>query len=261
MSKNQDDELEYQFSSEEEYDAGRSKANTGETTTNRHNESSQAHYEDIDSGRRSSSQGWVGQLSFFKNKRLLFVVLAILVLFVYFKMSQPDLNQNKIVKPVTAMKKVVPEMSQVSDSHYALKNKVDNLEKSLNNSEGNYSILQNKLNTLNDTLSKMVASQQQLYKAVSVLATDYNNMKSRLKKKKVKSSPALPKKVNVWSPSKTFTLHAVIPGRAWLEDNHHIFSTVAVGDVLPEYGKILEIDADNNRVVTSSGHIIIAGSR
>lgn len=262
MSKDQDDELEYQFSSEDEYEAGRNKTQRSDSGGDYDNKSSEKEFENTNLGGRTPSMGLVDRLSFLKNKRVIFIVFAIIIALVYFKMTQPDFNNNKIVNPVVKSKKVTPPVSNVNMAHYALTDKVNSLEKSLNNSEGSYSVLQNKLNTVNDTLSEMVASQKQLYKAVTVLATEYNNMREKLKKKKAKPSPAPPPlKTKIWSPSKVFTLHAAIPGRAWLEDNHHLFSTVAVGDVLPGYGKILEIDVDNNRVVTSSGYIIKTASR
>lgn len=51
------------------------------------------------------------------------------------------------------------------------------------------------------------------------------------------------------------TLRAVVPGRAWLMDSKGDTTSVAVGDSLPYYGKVLSIDADAGTVTTSSGYV------
>lgn len=51
-----------------------------------------------------------------------------------------------------------------------------------------------------------------------------------------------------------YTVHAVIPGRAWLKSSKgQQIVTVAEGDTIGNYGKILVIDAANGVVLTSSG--------
>lgn len=53
-----------------------------------------------------------------------------------------------------------------------------------------------------------------------------------------------------------FSVHAIIPGRAWLKNQAGNTMTVTEGDNLDQYGKILAIDAPNSAVVTSSGVVI-----
>lgn len=50
-----------------------------------------------------------------------------------------------------------------------------------------------------------------------------------------------------------YTVHAVIPGRAWLKSTKGSIITVAEGDSLGNYGKVLVIDAAHGLVLTSSG--------
>ena len=50
-----------------------------------------------------------------------------------------------------------------------------------------------------------------------------------------------------------YVVHAVIPGRAWLKSTKGQIITVAEGDTVGNYGKILVIDAANGVVLTSSG--------
>lgn len=54
-------------------------------------------------------------------------------------------------------------------------------------------------------------------------------------------------------PNPTLSIHAIIPGRAWLRAQDGKMLTVAEGDAIGEYGKVLKIDAANGVVVTTSG--------
>lgn len=64
----------------------------------------------------------------------------------------------------------------------------------------------------------------------------------------------VPKKcTGVIVESPEYTLHAVIPGRAWLKSSTGQIITVTEGEVLGNYGKVLVIDAANSIVLTNSG--------
>ncbi len=51
----------------------------------------------------------------------------------------------------------------------------------------------------------------------------------------------------------TFTVHAIIPGRAWLKTRDGKTITVTEGDPIDGYGKVMGIDAPSGVVLTSSG--------
>ena len=50
-----------------------------------------------------------------------------------------------------------------------------------------------------------------------------------------------------------YSLHAVIPGRAWIKTASGQIITVTEGESIGDYGKVLVIDAAKGRVLTSSG--------
>lgn len=56
-----------------------------------------------------------------------------------------------------------------------------------------------------------------------------------------------------------YFVRALIPGRAWLRDREGRVWTVSVGDYLPGYGRILDINTQRNMVFTSSGRNIYFG--
>lgn len=49
------------------------------------------------------------------------------------------------------------------------------------------------------------------------------------------------------------TVHAVIPGRAWLKGKEGRIQTITEGDYVEGYGKVIAIDASRGVVITSSG--------
>jgi intracellular multiplication protein IcmG len=55
--------------------------------------------------------------------------------------------------------------------------------------------------------------------------------------------------------SDNLSLRAVIPGRAWLVDTQGRTYTVTQGDLVGNFGKVVQIDADAGRVITSSGYV------
>ena len=53
--------------------------------------------------------------------------------------------------------------------------------------------------------------------------------------------------------SPTMTVHAIIPGRAWLKGKEGRILTITEGDYVEGYGKVVAIDAPGGVVITSSG--------
>lgn len=68
--------------------------------------------------------------------------------------------------------------------------------------------------------------------------------------------PALPTRSAV--PKVTYTVQAIIPGRAWLKGDSGDTVTVAEGDTLRDYGRITKIDPYDGVVEIDTGNKIIA---
>lgn len=125
------------------------------------------------------------------------------------------------------------------------------------------------LNKLNESISTMDSRLLALTNTTSTLSKDVGNVKSEvgyvkevLREDGLDVSPDFsPKKkqghaekegrIAIEEPE--YTVHAVVPGRAWLKSSKGQIVTVAEGDSIGNYGKILVIDAANGVVLTSSG--------
>ncbi len=125
------------------------------------------------------------------------------------------------------------------------------------------------LNKLNDSIGTMDSRLSALTHTTSSLTKDVGSVKSEVGQVRqvlqedglelLSPGPSTSQqkaelnatKVVIEEPE--YTVHAVIPGRAWLKSLKGQIITVAEGDPIGNYGKILVIDAANGVVLTSSG--------
>lgn len=158
--------------------------------------------------------------------------------------------------PVTAPQPVSPtvtELQQLQQQMSADQEKVNNLENNMNTLSNSVTSLQQSLDGIKNQLSEVMTQ----------LKTQQEEIQTLKPKCKVKPSGPIDfcpplgqvKKIKKIERIKYY-IKAVVPGRAWLVmPNGHTVS-VAEGDRLPGYGKIVAISAVNSTVTTSSGTII-----
>ncbi len=124
------------------------------------------------------------------------------------------------------------------------------------------------LNKLNDSISTMDSRLLALTNTTSTLSKDVGTVRNEVGHvKQVLKDDGLDVNLGVITQKKKpnpqegkitieepeYVVHAVIPGRAWLKSSKGQIVTVAEGDTIGNYGKILVIDAANGVVLTSSG--------
>ena len=109
-----------------------------------------------------------------------------------------------------------------------------------------------------DTISREFAINNKLLQSISKNIKNQKNAPT-INAEKHDKPMAANKKAPITTPkfdAPSYTVHAIIPGRAWLKNNEGDILTVTDGDMLEGYGKILAIDAPSNGVITSSGIVI-----
>lgn len=116
------------------------------------------------------------------------------------------------------------------------------------------------LEQLNKSISAMDNRVLGLTETVDGLAQDLNNVKKIMTDEDVDlTSTSSVKLSNKSKPSALkdsapdYSVHAIIPGRAWLKSASGQIITVTEGDKVGDYGTIAVIDAANGLVRTSSG--------
>lgn len=118
----------------------------------------------------------------------------------------------------------------------------------------------NSIDQLNRTLSAMDNRVLSLTETVDALSQDLTNVKRIIIEEDLDLTGAATVKFSNQKPSKpisssstTYTVHAIIPGRAWLKSSTGQIITVREGDKVGDFGTVAVIDSANGLVRTSSG--------
>ena len=128
--------------------------------------------------------------------------------------------------------------------------------------EAAISVLNNTVEQLNKTINAMDNRVLALTETADSLSRDLANVKKvmidedmdlaspgTIKFSNKKQQPAM-------NTTPNYTVHAIIPGRAWLKSSSGQIITVTEGDKIGDYGTIAVIDSANGLVRTSSGIIL-----
>ena len=171
----------------------------------------------------------------------------------------------------TVTKENIPnnqELTKLSDGLNKLNHQIDSIMNQIKYLDSYSREVSDNLNKLNDSISAMDNRISALINTTSSLSKDVGTVRSEMGHVKqvlrddgldVSLNASVQKKKpettggNIALEEPEYTVHAVIPGRAWLKSSKGQIVTVAEGDTIGNYGKVLVIDAANGVVLTSSG--------
>lgn len=191
-----------------------------------------------------------------KNKKFLIGVGAVVVVLVAYQFMRPS-DDVKVIsqKPVTApvVQTQAPQLTNQLDSLQqtqqdseqmvsGLKSQVENLQAQLTTSKND-----------NAALTQAVTQLNAQVKLLSHAVADNAKQLEAAKKPKVTKKKYTP-------PPLHFTIKAVVPGRAWVVDQNGASYSITVGNKLPQYGRIVSIDANAGIIQTTSGKVVRLGS-
>lgn len=128
------------------------------------------------------------------------------------------------------------------------KQQIDDLKAAQDASQGQVSNLKNQVSDLNTQLDTVSQNLQSVSGKLSA-------MQARAAKERAWRAQAKARHDAALRHDKRYFVEAVIPGRAWLKAKDGSTVTVAVGDKLPGYGKILSINPYSGVVMTSQGRL------
>src|SRR5207253_2098898 len=122
---------------------------------------------------------------------------------------------------------------------------VSELKKNLSESQNTVADLQMKVHSLEESLATMASSQENINDELLALENQVSQLKADLTAKKTAQKKAIP------TVPLVYTLRAAVPGRAWLQGSNNSTISVAVGDTIPQYGKVTQIFPERGMVTTS----------
>jgi hypothetical protein len=160
-------------------------------------------------------------------------------------------------------KKAPPKIEDVSQQTVQLQQSVESITQEITENVNQIKQLETKLNDLSSVLTKinqnlgsMDARMLGLTEAVDSITQDVSNVKKVIAEEDLdiaSSSTKTTTDTQLTYKPPGYSIHAIIPGRAWLKSSSGQIITIAEGDVVGDYGTVAVIDAANNIVRTSSG--------
>lgn len=151
-------------------------------------------------------------------------------------------------KPLTTEEMIAQLQKKLDEQERTSKQQIQLLEKDLAN------VVQFTA-TSNKGISDLQQQVASLSTVVQNLTAQLGTMEHKHKERPFKKPKKIKKahKEHKAESNPGLTVYAIIPGRAWLRSSNGKTITVAEGDAIGEYGKVLKIDAGNGVVITTSG--------
>jgi len=214
------------------------------------------------------------------SQRRLWLGLAILVLgIIVYKLSGIFSKQNKLPQEITSLPKIeqpAPESHPVApvkvpapavepviqpNNNPFLDKRLADVEQHNKEDTARLSHLEGRLDNINADFSALRAQLGQLQSELKTVSSQMLGLERDLAKAQeaAKPKPVAKSKpvVSIEARRPQYHVQAVLPGRAWLvRDEDSTTLTVAVGDALPGYGTIVNINPTRASVITSTGYTI-----
>lgn len=173
-----------------------------------------------------------------------------------FEEVQKQLHSTQQSQQATVPVEISSAIQNISDEMTVNVNNIKQLETTI-------SALNTTVEQLNKTINAMDNRVLSLTETVDGLSQDLANVKKVMIDEDMDlaspgtvkfSNKKQPQTINSSSPS--YSVHAIIPGRAWLKSSSGQIITVTEGDKIGDYGTVAVIDSANGLVRTSSGIIL-----
>lgn len=159
------------------------------------------------------------------------------------------------VIPVTPVQPVVTQ--QTSTTQQQIEQKISALQLVQGNMSNELGGVGTQLNGINNNLSNLSAQLTELQQTISNLNDKLQQQSQEIARLKMQGIKKVHKPiVRRGVKGVTYEVQAVIPGRAWLIGSNGTTITVSEGSRISGYGIVKLIDANQGRVVMSSGKVL-----
>jgi len=164
--------------------------------------------------------------------------------------TQP--TSNIVANQFSTVESTVRENSDGMDK---INQDIANQNNSIETAHKNVNSINNKVNKLANDVSELHYQLKHILDIDRELFQKIGSIEEKLKKEEEKKKAALVKKEPV-KELQTYFIRAVIEGRAWLDDSAGRSITIAIGDFVKDYGRIVNIYPSQGFIVTTSGRVI-----
>ncbi|OGT31795.1 MAG: hypothetical protein A3E87_02340 [Gammaproteobacteria bacterium RIFCSPHIGHO2_12_FULL_35_23] len=213
-----------------------------------------------------------------KVKPIITVILIIIVLFIVYKVIHSIIekraNSSLTAIPTVSIQSTSPvptQQSAVQNNNQALLAQLPDLATSVASLQASNQDLANKIQqqqfqdqtnmtTMQQSIDNVSTQMQKISDSVSSLSAAFYKQQEMQQRAAYEKAQVAARKAAALRNQKNYFVDAVIPGRAWLKGADGSALTVAVGDELPGYGKVIAINPYSGEVRTTSSIIPYATS-
>ncbi len=171
------------------------------------------------------------------------------------KVTQPTSTSPSLVQRVNEAERTASVPGDVNEKLSSLKQEQSRIENDLSN-------VHKQLATVTQAVSDMTAKMEDIKQTMLVLSERMEQQSNQLARvqtmarSRKTTSSTLSEHKQVTPVRPTYSIQAIIPGRAWLMSKEGRTLTVSKGSSVPGYGVVRVINPQLGRVYTSSGRVI-----
>lgn len=198
------------------------------------------------------------------NKKIVVIVVVLVAVFVVYQFIGTATPVKQELSKITSepVLQPVPARPQLALAPVATTPIVDETQQQLQTLSAQTQENQQQMQQLQNNMQQLQGSVAQLGNQIGNLSNTVAACPRTVTK--VVSLPIVKPVVKAQPKIPFYTVRAVVPGRAWLQQkkNNHIVKliTVRVGDNLPGYGRVQAISPSAGKVWTSWGNVIRYGA-
>ncbi len=223
------------------------------------------------------ASGLAGTISKIVKNRLFLVVVVVFILFMTLRFFTSHMKEKQAQQKTAAVTQVEPtkvvadneqlkqdslltsQLSQQVRNQSAtagqLSSEVESIDHKVANNADSINQIQNQLAAVQGALNDAANNSQNVQDSISELAQAVKKLVVDARAAKKAKAKPMPKIKPV-----TYYIRAVVPGRAWIYGTNKRSASIAVGDTVKQYGKVLAINSQEGMIVTSSGKVITFSS-
>jgi len=226
----------------------------------RSNSEEEYHFPENETSSAYTSQKKSNNPRGFKKKNILAAIVIILLILCVYKLADVLLSSYKLHPlgnhntPTIAPTPIQPVVTQPTVPVATVDDRLDAVEKMASDNQAQIDRLNSSMNDMQTSLTNLTDKINTLTNSLQDLTT-----KIQMQDEQIAALTPKPKPIVVHVrvvPKPIYFVKAIIPNRAWLTTPGGSSITVSVGDNLPGYGSIVEINAPMGTITTSSGAII-----
>jgi intracellular multiplication protein IcmG len=173
--------------------------------------------------------------------------------------KQPSVDSKGDIESISPFSKTatpLPVTTQIEGKLTQLQKQTETLQTTINNQKA---MFQGQLSTLENNMSHLRSDIEDLKTNINLLTQQVKKTAELVAVTSKRQEIIGHQQVKKIQQLKRYFVSAVIPGRAWIQGADGTAQTVAVGDLIPGYGRVTSINAYSGTVTTSSGVKIYYG--